>query len=322
IGTNDNSIVSKRSADRVGYFQEEQFLKNVVAKYARRSPLINVAYFARSLIMDYFMSWFLETPMRTANLDIPGWSPSSQPPATDVVDRRVIVLLGCGFDPAYFRIKHRADTPPMLFVDVDFPDLVRRKSGLIKSDPELMALLETANPVFKDNGDISATDYQLVGCDLKQVQNLTEVFQNFGITKQSEILFVSEVALVYMEPEDSDGVLQWAASYPQGQLVMYEQTIPTPAPNAFSSTMLAHFRKMRSPLKVTERYPTIKGQRDRLHQQAWSFTSALSLHDFWDRLLPFAEKQRLLTIEPFDEWEEWHMNGAHYFVIFASMNYP
>ena len=49
-GTNDSSIVSKRSVERTGYdvkSSKEQWLRYFVKKPARRAPLINLGYFIR-----------------------------------------------------------------------------------------------------------------------------------------------------------------------------------------------------------------------------------------------------------------------------------
>ncbi len=45
-GTNDSSIVSKRSMVRMQYFHDP-FLQAFVAKPSRRSPLINRGYYIR-----------------------------------------------------------------------------------------------------------------------------------------------------------------------------------------------------------------------------------------------------------------------------------
>jgi tRNA wybutosine-synthesizing protein 4 len=49
-GTNDSSIVSKRSVERTGYAikaVEHQWFRHFVKKPVRRAPLINLGYFVR-----------------------------------------------------------------------------------------------------------------------------------------------------------------------------------------------------------------------------------------------------------------------------------
>jgi hypothetical protein len=49
-GTNDSSIVSKRSVERIGYpvrSAKGQWLRHFVKRPLRRSPLINIGYYVR-----------------------------------------------------------------------------------------------------------------------------------------------------------------------------------------------------------------------------------------------------------------------------------
>ena len=55
-GTNDSSIVSKRSVERTGYqirSGQGQWLRHFVKKPTRRSPLINLGYFLRMKAMEH-----------------------------------------------------------------------------------------------------------------------------------------------------------------------------------------------------------------------------------------------------------------------------
>ncbi|KAJ1975876.1 tRNA methyltransferase ppm2 [Dimargaris xerosporica] len=326
-GTNDNSIVSKRSADCIGYFREEQFLRHFVArKKSRRAPVINLGYFARSVVMDYFTSWHLNVPMSTITQEqgvesarpLPGplAAPSEYAPASPS-RRKIIVLLGCGFDPSYFRMRTRHITQPYAYVEVDFPELVQRKSRIVQQDPELQAILASRHPEYQSNGNIVADDYYLIGSDLKYPDRLSQAFSNVGLNPADEMLFISEVALVYMAPTDADRVIQWASHFPYARFVLYEQTIPTVQLNPFGQTMLLHFDKMRSTLKGTHQYPRVADQVARFHQHGWPFVAACELGQLWRSLLPSTERQRVHALEPFDEWEEWHMKSAHYLVLFA-----
>ncbi|KAJ1967331.1 tRNA methyltransferase ppm2 [Dispira parvispora] len=311
--TNDNSIVSKRSAERLGYFQEYQYLEPFIPGRVRRAPLINLAYFGRSLVVDYFASWFLDTSVRTA-------SPQFRLPSTLTNLPKVVVSLGCGFDPSYFRIKSRQLTHPFIYVEIDYPTLVKRKQSLIRQNPSLSQTLASARPQFMDNGDIIAEDYFLIGWDLKNVKGLVERLAECGITPNHEILFVSEVALVYMDTPDADRVIRWAAQFPRAHFVLYEQTCPTDGPNPFSTAMVNHFRKMRAPLNCFVDYPSITDQCQRFQTCHWSRVCVSTLKSFVDQILTLEERRRIFSIEPFDEWEEWDISSSHYMVVFAQSN--
>ncbi|KAJ1976389.1 Leucine carboxyl methyltransferase 2 [Dimargaris verticillata] len=324
LGTNDNSIVSKRSADCIGYFREQQFLRHFVArKKSRRAPVINLGYFARSVVVDYFTSWHLNVPMSTITQDQQVVSAEISPvlpleaAPTPPSRRKLIVLLGCGFDPSYFRMRARLIAQSYAYVEVDFPDLVQRKSRIIQQDPELQAMLATRHPEYQSNGNIVADDYYLIGSDLKYPDRLSQAFSDVGLDPTDEMLFISEVALVYMDPTDADQVIRWASHFPCARFVLYEQTIPTAQMNPFGQTMLLHFDKMRSTLKGTHMYPRVADQVARFRRQGWPFVAACELGQLWHALLPSTERQRIHALEPFDEWEEWHMKSAHYLVLFA-----
>ena len=72
--TNNSSIVSKRSVERL-YFHEPHFFRYFVKKAQRRSPLINRGYALRMQAVDDVVRRFLDEPV-------------------DV--RKVVINLGCG----------------------------------------------------------------------------------------------------------------------------------------------------------------------------------------------------------------------------------
>ena len=74
MGTNNSSIVSKRSVERI-YLHEPHFFRYFVKKPQRRSPLINRGYWLRMHAIDKVVEHFLMQ-------------------ARDA--RKVILNLGCG----------------------------------------------------------------------------------------------------------------------------------------------------------------------------------------------------------------------------------
>ncbi|KAI5795571.1 hypothetical protein EDC01DRAFT_56907 [Geopyxis carbonaria] len=78
IGTNNSSIVSKRSVERLySNDNEHQFLRYFVRKPQRRSPIINRGYWLRMQAVEYVVHSFLR-----AELPVP--------------KKKVVVNLGCG----------------------------------------------------------------------------------------------------------------------------------------------------------------------------------------------------------------------------------
>lgn len=75
MATNNSSIVSKRSVERLYYPNEPHFFRFFVKKFQRRAPLINRGYHLRLHVIDVTLRNFLKQP-----------SPK----------RKVVINLGCG----------------------------------------------------------------------------------------------------------------------------------------------------------------------------------------------------------------------------------
>lgn len=52
--------------------------------------------------------------------------------------------------------------------------------------------------------------------------------------------------------------------------------------------------------------------------QGWSCSEAADMNYFYRELVPPAEHHRVESLEPFDEYEEWHLKCNHYMVVVAS----
>ena len=61
MGTNNSSIVSKRSVERL-YYPEPHFFRHFVKKPQRRAPLINRGYWLRMHAIDAVVRQFLDEP--------------------------------------------------------------------------------------------------------------------------------------------------------------------------------------------------------------------------------------------------------------------
>ena len=84
-----------------------------------------------------------------------------------------------------------------IFADVDYPDLIRHKSSMIR---ETEALANLIGPFFGEtSGEIRSETYFAVGCDLSDLVLFDKVLRSVvpNVTNAS-ILFISEVAITYM----------------------------------------------------------------------------------------------------------------------------
>ena len=75
MDTNNSSIVSKRSVEKLYYANEPEYFRYFVSKLKRRSPLINRGYWLRMKAVEYTVTRFLSE--RTTK-------------------RKVVINLGCG----------------------------------------------------------------------------------------------------------------------------------------------------------------------------------------------------------------------------------
>ena len=62
MDTNNSSIVSKRSVEKLYYPGQQEYFRYFVRKFQRRSPLINRGYWLRMKAIEKTVSDFLDEP--------------------------------------------------------------------------------------------------------------------------------------------------------------------------------------------------------------------------------------------------------------------
>lgn len=82
---------------------------------------------------------------------------------------------------------------------------------------------------------------------------------------------------------------------------------------------MAHFEKLKTPLRAVEKYPTTSAQQSRFQSLGWADVSAQNLWSLFSSpsFLRPEERKALDQIEPFDEWEEFALFGCHYVLLVA-----
>uniref|UniRef100_A0A3P8UDW8 tRNA wybutosine-synthesizing protein 4 n=1 Tax=Amphiprion percula TaxID=161767 RepID=A0A3P8UDW8_AMPPE len=294
-GTNDSSVVSKVSAAAQGYFKDD-FLQHFVCKVTRRAPLINRGYYVRWRAVDHCVKRFLQVTATCTN--------------------RQILSLGAGFDSLYFRLHADGALDNVVVFEVDFPDVTRRKAALISSNVTLKGMLDPHEPYLAGPVLVSSSRYRLLGVDVREENQVEEALCTAGLDWAAPTLILSEVVLTYMETQRSDAVISWAAKLlPQSLFVMYEQIHPH---DAFGRIMQEHFLKLNSTLHALQQYPDTSAQRQRFLDKGWDQCVCLDMNDFYLGLVPEEERGRVESLEPFDEYEEWHQKCSHYFILTAS----
>ncbi|KAF3312442.1 tRNA methyltransferase ppm2, variant 2 [Orbilia oligospora] len=300
VATNDSSIVSKRSVEKL-YVPDRagHLLRHFVPKFQRRSPLINRGYWLRMELVKQTVEGFL----------------SSNTGVT-----KHLVNLGCGFDP--LPLHYLRQYPGVDFIDVDYPQSIRRKAEIIQNTPELNGLLiDPQYSVDLDTIMISSANYTAIGTDLRDLCKFDEILRA-RCQANDETLFISEVAITYMPVEDADSLIKWAAQFPGAKFALIEQILPASEKHPFAKTMLSHFRKIQSALQNIGKYPSLTSQVKRFHTYGWSSVVACDFYGAWCNLVSTEQKSFVESVEAFDEWEDFVSFGQHYFFLYASSIIP
>jgi tRNA wybutosine-synthesizing protein 4 len=97
-----------------------------------------------------------------------------------------------------------------IFIDVDFPQLIERKLDMIsKCDLfDTSTLRRTQDECVTRVGEW----YGLIGCDLLKLEFLENLLKKEFKLDSHRVLFVAEVSIAYMQVDDADAVIRWAAS--------------------------------------------------------------------------------------------------------------
>ncbi|KAI4149123.1 MAG: hypothetical protein LQ341_001391 [Variospora aurantia] len=282
MGTNNSSIVSKRSVERL-YLGKPHFFQFFVKKPIRRSPLINRGYWLRMHAVETVVRNFLNQNSEK---------------------KKIVVNLGCGYDPLPFKwLSVERYKNVATFIDVDYPDLMARKKEVIMQNQELERLVNPLHTGKKHPGILLCSDnYLAVGCDLRDVSTLNSILDEELTLSNCLVLCVAEVSLTYMDVRAADALINGDQKHP------------------FAQKMLQHFNNLSTPLKCVHTYPTPEDQQSRFFGAGFHSAQARTLWDIWHDTSFVEPRSRSLlkSIEPFDEWEEFALFSLHYVLVEAS----
>ena len=103
------------------------------------------------------------------------------------------------------------------FIDVDYPNLIRKKLKIILATPQLRKLLGENHTVDENSPIIlQSNTYYQVGCDLQDLDNLRSYLDEIVDLDHSQILFLAEVSITYMDTRAADDLIRWARSIGEG----------------------------------------------------------------------------------------------------------
>ena len=304
-GTNDSSIVSKRSVE-ILYREKvdphsKEFFQYFVKKTPRRTPVINRGYWIR---------------MRSIQMSI--MKIISQQPENQRIN---IINLGCGYDPLPFQIldNNELKSRNIYCIDVDYPELIGYKSQMIHMSPELVSLIGEEHEDLSAPGITIRTDnYATMGCDLTNKELYCKQLDSFKANSPSTTnIFIAEVSLAYMTPETANPIIETSSQFSNSNFLILEQLMPEGEEHPFAKRMINHFKKMEAPLQCVHTYPTISKQIERFESLGFKSVNARDLLSVWE-LVPNEIKLKVEQVEAFDEWEEFAFFGQHYILLHAT----
>lgn len=105
----------------------------------------------------------------------------------------------------------------VIFVDVDYMPLMEKKRDVVRSAAELNEML--ADLTFPESGNVllRSDRYLQVGCDLRELSELSAVLASAVDMEKCLILCTAEVSITYMNVEAADALVKWASKLPDGR---------------------------------------------------------------------------------------------------------
>ncbi|KAI7882931.1 leucine carboxyl methyltransferase [Lichtheimia hyalospora FSU 10163] len=290
--TNDDATVSRLSAIAKGYFADD-FVKYFVRRPVERSPIMNRGTYIRQLVLDRLVHQFLE-------LDIPD-------------KEKQIISLGSGYDTRYFMLKQRG-LDIGCYYEIDFPETIAKKASIVHRRKELNQYLTDARAV-KGGMELVSKHYCLLGGDLREWDNITSRLLDHGFKVDAPTLVISECVLIYLDPLDSNRIVNWLTQeLTDAMVALYEQIKPD---DAFGRMMIHNLQSRHIELRGIHAYPELKDQEQRFLRLGWDDAKALDINMVHDTLLDPRDFSRMAKLEMLDEMEEWRLLSEHYCVAWA-----
>lgn len=315
--TNDDSVVSKRSAVAHRYI-EDAFLRHFVTKPSRRSPLINRGYYLRmQVITDVITRCIDQLLQKTATSTDGGRGPVQ------------VISLGAGYDTLAMRlllptegpsgtVSHFA-TADVQFFDVDFPAVMQSKALLMRAAPTGTFPDDWHVEPESASMPVQSTRYRALGVDLRQAQqDLLPQLQRScpSFSAANPTVVYAECVMQYMPPEDAAALVHFVAqTFPCALFVAYDQIQPQ---DSFGRVMQASLRQKNSPLLGITACPDGEGLLRRARDQGMTYATFANFYDLSRHCIAGDERARVEALEPFDEVEEWSEMCEHYGITMAS----
>lgn len=104
-------------------------------------------------------------------------------------------------------------------MDVDFPDILRKKKATILDTPQLRQLLGSDVRVSEPGEEdiiLKSNRYCQIACDLRDLESLRCNLGKLVCFPECELLFLADDCFSYIEPKFSDALIRWTSSIDKG----------------------------------------------------------------------------------------------------------
>lgn len=313
--TDDDAAQARLSAVRAGYLEDE-FASQLVPnehQMPARFPIINRGTYLRTTAIDRLVHAFLDQG-----------SPAS---------RKQIISLGAGSDTRFFRLASSGRAKNVLYHELDFPEVTRKKVHIIGNSPTLFESLDQVPndlKVDREAGSIYSSTYNLHPLDLRTVKpqissadghdGRTVVGMMTNVDLTIETLIISECCLIYFTPEQADNVVKYFTFdlFPPETPLMFAIYEPIRGDDAFGKVMTQNLAARGIVLRTLEKYATLEAQKTRLRLLGLTTAqNAVDINEVLRDWIPDVEKARLSKLEMLDEVEEWELLASHYCIAWG-----
>ncbi|XP_031554492.1 leucine carboxyl methyltransferase 1-like [Actinia tenebrosa] len=290
ISTNDDATACKRFAVHMGYW-EDKYIQYFAKVGDRKTPEINRGYYARIKGIFFLLDQFLTL--------------------TD--SQCQVVSFGAGFDTLFWQLKDRG-CAPKVFVEVDFGNVTERKCRCIRSRRQLQEVFKTEDNLKIEEKEIHSNCYHLLAADLRDVDVIESKITSIGLDRSLPTVFITECVLVYMEPNKSATLINWAGSHFKTALFLnYEQVNMQ---DRFGHVMIENLKCRNCTLLGALGCPDLQSQKQRFLSNHWQSSQAYSMDEVY-RYLPSQELSRIEKLEFLDEVDLLDQLLSHYCISWA-----
>ncbi|RNF02655.1 leucine carboxyl methyltransferase [Trypanosoma rangeli] len=216
-----------------------------------------------------------------------------------------VISFGAGVDTLYFRLKKdHTEVDIGRYIELDLPDLVAEKRGIIERVGEMKQLV--------------GPEYELVSCDLRKIDELREILKKYARNDIPTIL-LAEMVFVYLEERTTTAILELTLSKLLNKdvcvlFISYDAICPN---DRFGEVMVSSLASMGVPLLGIKALPTPEAHAERCKKVGLTNVMAKSMKQLY-LSVPQEKQQWLKKLEMVDDWDEWCIMHDHYSFVLAT----